>query len=174
MNSVFESEAFLSLVSEAKREEGVMKIVLEVCEPIILNKAFSFYIVNRSDDDLIYLAYASAIKGIREVNLYKDKSFLEYLDKCMTNAFYCEIEKAAMEEKRTFENEKMVEEYLYFLQQNFSTDDEEIRKKVVESFNRALERLESRELQASEEEKLVITCIKRLFQVKIHNNTENN
>lgn len=137
-----------NLIIKAKQEDKqALGEIIDKFIPLINNTANSFYIYGHDTEDIKQIATLSIIKAIKTFDITKEELFTAYVNKCVKNSMYKEIEKATKvyyKDKESKEISQLLEEK-DIISDALSLQDEFIKKEEKLNLEKAISLLEDSE-----------------------------
>ena len=137
-----------NLIIKARQEDKkALEEIIEKFRPLINNTAISFYIYGHDSEDIKQIAILSIINAIKKFDITKEETFVSYVNKCVRNSMYKEIEKAT----KLYYRDKEIREISQFLEEKdiisdeLSLQDEFIKKEEKLNLEKAISLLEDTE-----------------------------
>lgn len=142
-----ERDLYGVLVAAKEGDEEAKEYILEKYEPMIINRAMSYFIKGYETEDLIQIARFTALVAVDKYNLESKSNFTSYLDRAIKNNFSNLLRKTIKTHYEASLDFKISEEdeLLDVLASEELTDEAVIRRCVKVELNELL-------LQLSEED----------------------
>lgn len=141
-------ESMRNLIIKAKQEDKTaLEEIIEKFRPLINNTAISFYIYGQDTEDIKQIAILSIINAIYKFDITKEELFTAYVNKCVKNSLYKEIEKATKlyyKDKESREISQFLEEKDIIIEE-LSIQDEFIKKEEKLNLEKAISLLDDSE-----------------------------
>lgn len=137
-----------NLIIKAKQEDKTaLEEIIEKFRPLINKTAISFYIYGHDNEDIKQIAILSIINAIYKFDITKEESFTAYVNKCVKNSMYKEIEKATKLYYRDKENREISQflEEKDIISDETSIQDEFIKKEEKLNLEKAISLLDDSE-----------------------------